>query len=104
MEIDHFGVHVVCEEGVSKAADSGYKDPCNFYKGECCVWRSLMSWDPSSPKPPSDNTLYVQFYKQNRAESRSIRERGRAMTHVGKFSQERCGTLIRCPKSLDHCM
>lgn len=63
-----------------------------------------MSWDPSSPRPLSNNALCVQFYKQNRAVSRKIRERGRAMTQVGKFFQERCGSLICCPKLLDHCM
>lgn len=36
MEIDHYEVRAVCEEGVSKAAVSGYKEPCNFYE-ECCV-------------------------------------------------------------------
>lgn len=39
MEIDHYGVCVVCEEGDSKAAVSGYKEPCNFHEGECCIWR-----------------------------------------------------------------
>lgn len=69
MEIDQYGVSVAWKDEVSKATVSGYKVPCNFHQEERCIWRKYTKSDPSSHKLPSDNILYLCFYKQNTAKS-----------------------------------
>lgn len=62
MKIDHYGVSIVWEEGVSKATVCGSKKPCNFLKDKV-VFAEAKQVETHPHPNHLLTTRYLCFYK-----------------------------------------